>query len=151
MSEIQFTLELQTPTILLNLKPKDAAGKTDNLAVEFKRYNAAEGSKKLSEYEAIAKKIRTNFDATDDADIESLSFNDTEVFKDFVRAEIKDFKKVKTIIEGKPKVVNSLAEISAESGTSQVSAYFELLWNSAPYRNALLSGVVQALSNLGIS
>src|SRR5574343_344671 len=45
---MKFTLALQTPSVLLNVLVKDVAGKTDQLQVEFKRYEAKEAYEQMA-------------------------------------------------------------------------------------------------------
>lgn len=59
---MKFTLALQTPTILLNVTATDAAGKTEQIQVEFKRYEAEEAYAQMEAYEKLGESVSHIFE-----------------------------------------------------------------------------------------
>lgn len=141
---MKYDLALQTPTVLLDVKVRDAAGKTDHLQVEFKRYPITEANKHLAEFDKIAEANQQVLEATKDGGSiwESSVVNDATDVKDFVKKHIVDFKNVKGTDEsGKVVKVNSV------KAQGDLEPYFDMLWASFPYRDALRTATLQAIQN----
>ena len=141
---MKYNLMLQTPTVTLDIKVRDAAGKTDALQVEFLRYPILEANKHLAEFDAIAESNQKVLEATKDGGSiwESSVVNDATDVKDFVKKHIVDFKNVKGTDEsGKVVKVNSV------KAQGDLEPYFDMLWASFPYRDALRTATLQAIQN----
>lgn len=129
-----FELALQTPTIELTVTARDSNKVSDTFRVEFKRYGIEESESKRAELLALFPKVSEEATiATEDPLQEQLG--------DFVRNEIVDFKQVKPRINGKAEVIKS----TNENGWTE--AYFNAIWKSRPYREALVDGVIRAINN----
>ena len=142
---MKYNLALQTPTVTLEVKVRDAAGKADTLQVEFRRYNISEANVLLAEFDGIAasnQKVLSDLQESNGSIWESSVVNDATDVKDFVKKHIVDFKNVKGTDEsGKVVKVNSV------KAQGDLEPYFDMLWASFPYRDALRTATLQAIQN----
>jgi len=142
---MKYDLVLQTPSVLINVLVKDAAGKSDQLQVEFKRYPIQEANKHLAKFDKIAESNQQTLEATKDGSSsiwESSIVNEAEDVKAFVKEHIVDFKNVK----GQDDNGKTVKVISVRAN-GDLDVYFDMLWNSFPYRDALRSATLQAIQN----
>ena len=141
---MKYTLALQTPTVIINAIAKDAAGKTEQIQIEFNRYEVQEATKHLAEHDKIQEANKQIIDGTSENGTfwESSVVNEATEMKDFVRKHIVDFKKVKGQ-DDSGKVIT----VQSVKAAGDLDAYFDLLWKSTPYREALRSSCLQAIQN----
>jgi hypothetical protein len=141
----KYTLALQTPSVILNVPVKDAAGKTDQLQVEFKRYPIKEANQHLAKFDKIAEANQQTLEATKDGSSsiwESSVVNEAEDIKAFVREHIVDFLNVRAVNDSGKQI--KVPSVKAEG---DLDTYFNMLWDSFPYRDALRTATLQAIQN----
>jgi len=141
---MKYDLALQTPSIIINVLVKDAAGKTDQIQVEFKRYPILEANKQLAKFDKIAESNQQVLEAVkDNGSIwETSVVNEAEDIKAFVKENILDFKNVKAQDEN-----GKTIKVPSIKGAGDLDTYFDMLWNSFPYREAIRSATLQAIQN----
>lgn len=141
----KYELALQTPTVLINVVVKDAAGKTDQIQVEFKRYSITEANKQLAKFDKIAESNQASIEATkDNGSIwESEVVNDATEVKAFIKEQIVDFKNVKGVDDS-----GKVIKVQSVRAAGDLDIYFDLLWNSSPYRDSLRTSALAAIQNL---
>lgn len=142
---MQYSLALQTPTVIIDVKVKDSSGKGDNLQVEFKRYPILEANKILAEFDKIAESNQKTLEDMKDSNQsiwESSVVNEATDVKEFIRKHIVDFKNVR----GQDDSGKTIKVTSVQS-QGDLDKYFELLWASFPYRDALRSAALSAIQN----
>lgn len=145
---MKYELTLQTPTVILDVKVRDAAGKTDHVQVEFKRYSITEANKHLAEFDKIAESNQQVLEAVKDGGSiwETSVVNDATDVKDFVRKHIVDFKNVKAQDES-----GKIIKVTSVKAQGDLEPYFDMLWGSFPYRDALRTATLQAIQNTSSS
>ena len=141
---IQIAIKLQTPTIELPVKAKDASGAKDTILVGFKRYPIDEAQVKLDLVQ----------DLLDSAD-KAKNLESTEL-DTFLTNEIVYIKQIKLDIDenGKPRELSipdtrqakPIADLW-ENGDECLSVLLKMYLSSAPYRLALILAGQKALYN----
>jgi hypothetical protein len=143
---LQLYVKLQTPTIELQVKAKDASGTKDSLVVGFKRYDLKETEGKFKALQSILE------------DIQDENNLNSETLNKFIKDEIVYLKSVKVEVYDKEKETTKELSIVDTRTTKPV----ETLWEtpddcldvllgyylaSAPYRVSLISAMQKALLN----
>jgi hypothetical protein len=142
---MKYELALQTATVLINAVVKDAAGKTDQLQIEFKRYPIQEANKHLAKFDKIAEANQQTLEATKDGSSsiwESDVVNSAEDVKAFVKEHIVDFKNVKGQDDS-----GKTIKVPSVRANGDLDLYFDMLWSSFPYRDSLRTACLQAIQN----
>jgi len=142
---MKYSLALQTPTVLINAIVKDSAGKTDQLQIEFKRYPIQEANQHLTKFDKIAESNQQTLEAIKDGSSsiwESSVVNEAEDVKAFVKEHIVDFKNVKGQDDS-----GKVVKVASVRANGDLDSYFDLLWGSFPYRDALRTSCLQAIQN----
>jgi len=143
---LQLYVKLQTPTIELQVKAKDASGNKDSLIVGFKRYELKETEVKFKQLQDILEETQTNNSLNSEelntfvkdelvyikaAKVESYD-DETKVSKDIVISDTRTAKKIETLWDTPEECLDVL-----------LNYYLA----SAPYRVSLISAMQKALLN----
>lgn len=143
---LQLYVKLQTPTIELQVKAKDASGAKDSLTIGFKRYELKETEVKFKSLQEILEDIQTENNLN------------SETLNKFIKDEIVYLKAVKVETFDKEKEVTK--ELSIQD--TRTAKPVETLWEtpddclavlldyylaSAPYRVSFISAMQKALLN----
>lgn len=144
-------LALQTPTVTLTVTAKDAANNTESWKAEFKRYDIKTTKQKLKEFEDIASTPENFKELSQEQQEEELEQQD-ERFKAFVRKELVTFKQIKWFAGGK--LIATIKDTSDCKDIEQLKAipdvtsvWFDIYWNSAPHKAALIDTMFLAIRN----
>lgn len=142
---LKINLQLQTPTIELKVRAKDASGATETLKVGFKRYEVAETKAKFEELTALTSAL-----TSDDKDSPELDkfISDEVVYILGANIVVSDSDtgtdRKMTIPDTRTiKPVEALWGSGDECRNILISAYLQ----SAPYRVSLLGALSKALLN----
>ena len=143
MATIKLKLKLQSPTIELLVKARDASGNTDSFKIGFKRYEVEKTREKFKELTDINQRITEDNPSTEELDA-------------FVIAEVIYVKGLAVDIEDKG------IEKTINVADSRTAKPIETLWadeieckdlltsaalTSAPYRVAILEAMQKAFLN----
>lgn len=143
---IQLYVKLQTPTIELQVKAKDASGTKDSITVGFKRYELKESEIKLKELTEILK------DAESENNMNSLTITNVikneVVYMKGVKVELFDSEKntTKELVVADTRTAKPV-ETLWETSDECLDVLLDLYLVSAPYRVSLLMSMQRALFN----
>lgn len=143
---LQLYVKLQTPTIELQVKAKDASGTKDSLVVGFKRYDLKETEGKFKALQSILE------------DIQEESNLNSETLNKFIKDEIVYLKTAKLeLSDSETKTTKELlvadtraakrVETLWETPDDCLDVLLNLYLASAPYRVSLISSMQKALLN----
>ena len=143
---LQLYVKLQTPTIELQVKAKDASGSKDTFIVGFKRYDLKETEGKFISLQDILEDVQNENNLNSDA------------LNKFVKAEIVYMKAAK--LELYDNIKDTTKELSVpdtrtakpvetlwETSDECLAVLLDLYLASAPYRVSLISAMQKALLN----
>ena len=143
---LQLYVKLQTPTIELQVKAKDASGSKDTFVVGFKRYDLKETEGKFTALQEILEDVQNENNLNSDA------------LNKFVKAEIVYMKAAK--LELYDNIKDTIKELSIpdtrtakpvetlwETSDECLDVLLDLYLASAPYRVSLISAMQKALLN----
>jgi hypothetical protein len=145
---MQFELELATPSILLNVKVKDASGQSETHQVEFKRYGVQESYDWMAKWDECVKTTKLAlepYEGKEDSSIlECPEFRDELHFLAFVKNHVVDFKNAKA----KDEVSGKAIKVPSVKDAGHLDHYLTLFWNkSQAHRTALKDACLQAIQN----
>jgi hypothetical protein len=141
---LQLFIKLQTPTIELPVRAKDAAGTKDSMLVGFKRYELTQSQEKLNTLQELLKEA------------ESANSLNSTLLDSFIKDEIVYIKQAKLdladngvskeLIVSDTRTVKPIADLWG-TGEECLSVLLEMYLSSAPYRLALILATQKALLN----
>jgi hypothetical protein len=168
---IELHVKLQTPTIELLVKAKDAAGNTDSIKVGFRRYELTEAQTKLEELSVLQReqytisrielqKLQTSLDNNNTLEEIAEPTRTSEELKDAVSV----FLKGEIVYLAGIELTDTANEVSKkvlikdtrqakpneplwETPSECLDVLLDMYLASAPYRGSLIDAVQKALLN----
>ena len=141
---IQIAIKLQTPTIELPVKAKDASGAKDVITVGFKRYPIEEAQAKLD----LLQDLLDSADKTkslESNELDTFITNEIVYIKQ-IKLELDDNGKARELAIPDTRQAKPIADLW-ETGDECLSVLLKMYLSSAPYRLALILAGQKALLN----
>jgi len=138
------SIKLQSPTIELPVKAKDASGTRDNLLVGFKRYPIEEAQDKLDNIQILlegADRVKS----LQSAELDTFITNEVVYIKQ-AKLDLDENGKVREFTIADTRQVKPIADLW-ENGDECLSVLLKMYLSSAPYRLALILASQKALMN----
>ncbi len=141
---IQIAIKLQTPTIELPVKAKDASGAKDTILVGFKRYPIEEAQAKLDTLQSLldsADKVKS----LESTELDNFITNEIVYIKQ-IKLDLNENGKSRELAIADTRQVKPIADLW-ETGDECLSVLLKMYLSSAPYRLALILAGQKALLN----